>query len=175
MIYVTENGVSEKMLCTELCDEWRILYYKDYINEMLKGEWAHTCISTFFCLAIRSKVIPIFVVNSVSVVSLSYQRWSQCEGLHRMVPAGQVWVGRRLLREVRLVLCGLQEQKQASLSQSVGSVLQTRHQLQWISQSERGNASNPFHTNFSDKTLRLIGWCSIVPQKSFRWWYAIAL
>ncbi|XP_071354139.1 lactase-like protein isoform X2 [Trachinotus anak] len=37
MIYVTENGVSEKMLCTELCDDWRILYYKDYINEMLKA------------------------------------------------------------------------------------------------------------------------------------------
>ncbi|XP_078478495.1 lactase-like protein isoform X4 [Lampetra planeri] len=36
MIYVTENGVSEKMLCTELCDDWRIQYYKDYINEMLK-------------------------------------------------------------------------------------------------------------------------------------------
>ncbi|PWA30494.1 hypothetical protein CCH79_00015291 [Gambusia affinis] len=37
MIYVTENGVSEKMMCTELCDEWRIQYYKDYINEMLKA------------------------------------------------------------------------------------------------------------------------------------------
>ncbi|XP_029009397.1 lactase-like b isoform X2 [Betta splendens] len=37
IIYVTENGVSEKMLCTELCDEWRIQYYKDYINEMLKA------------------------------------------------------------------------------------------------------------------------------------------
>ncbi|XP_041853999.1 lactase-like b [Melanotaenia boesemani] len=37
MIYVTENGVSEKMLCTELCDEWRIQYYKDYINELLKA------------------------------------------------------------------------------------------------------------------------------------------
>ncbi|XP_029289220.1 lactase-like protein [Cottoperca gobio] len=37
MIYVTENGVSEKMLCTELCDEWRIQYYKDYTNEMLKA------------------------------------------------------------------------------------------------------------------------------------------
>ncbi|XP_077566427.1 lactase-like protein isoform X2 [Stigmatopora nigra] len=37
MIYVTENGVSEKMQCTELCDEWRIKYYKDYINEMLKA------------------------------------------------------------------------------------------------------------------------------------------
>ncbi|XP_075945290.1 lactase-like protein isoform X2 [Anarhichas minor] len=37
MIYVTENGVSEKMLCTELCDDWRIQYFKDYINEMLKA------------------------------------------------------------------------------------------------------------------------------------------
>ncbi|XP_044049897.1 lactase-like b isoform X2 [Siniperca chuatsi] len=37
LIYVTENGVSEKMLCTELCDDWRIQYYKDYINEMLKA------------------------------------------------------------------------------------------------------------------------------------------
>ncbi|XP_028286481.1 lactase-like protein [Parambassis ranga] len=37
MIYVTENGVSEKMSCTELCDDWRIHYYKDYINEMLKA------------------------------------------------------------------------------------------------------------------------------------------
>ncbi|XP_010733419.3 lactase-like protein [Larimichthys crocea] len=37
MIYVTENGVSEKMPCTELCDDWRIQYYKDYINEMLKA------------------------------------------------------------------------------------------------------------------------------------------
>lgn len=38
MIYVTENGVSEKMLCTDLCDDWRVQYFKDYINEMLKGE-----------------------------------------------------------------------------------------------------------------------------------------
>ncbi|XP_061917081.1 lactase-like b isoform X2 [Entelurus aequoreus] len=37
MIYVTENGVSEKMQCTELCDDWRIQYFKDYINEMLKA------------------------------------------------------------------------------------------------------------------------------------------
>ncbi|KAJ8002453.1 hypothetical protein DPEC_G00159080 [Dallia pectoralis] len=36
-IYVTENGVSEKIMCTELCDEWRIQYLKDYINEMLKA------------------------------------------------------------------------------------------------------------------------------------------
>uniref|UniRef100_A0A8C1DMX5 Cytosolic beta-glucosidase n=1 Tax=Cyprinus carpio carpio TaxID=630221 RepID=A0A8C1DMX5_CYPCA len=37
MIYITENGVSEKMMCTELCDDWRIQYYKAYINEMLKA------------------------------------------------------------------------------------------------------------------------------------------
>ncbi|XP_049580104.1 lactase-like protein isoform X1 [Syngnathus scovelli] len=37
VIYVTENGVSEKMQCTELCDDWRINYFKDYINEMLKA------------------------------------------------------------------------------------------------------------------------------------------
>ncbi len=37
MIFITENGVSEKMMCTELCDDWRIQYYKGYINEMLKG------------------------------------------------------------------------------------------------------------------------------------------
>ncbi|CAL8356342.1 unnamed protein product [Lota lota] len=37
MLYVTENGVSEKMTCTELCDDWRIKYYRDYINEMLKA------------------------------------------------------------------------------------------------------------------------------------------
>lgn len=40
MIYVTENGVSEKMFCTDLCDDWRMKYFKDYINEMLKGERA---------------------------------------------------------------------------------------------------------------------------------------
>uniref|UniRef100_A0A8C2ZB03 Cytosolic beta-glucosidase n=1 Tax=Cyclopterus lumpus TaxID=8103 RepID=A0A8C2ZB03_CYCLU len=37
MVYVTENGVSEKMLCTDLCDDWRMKYFKDYINEMLKA------------------------------------------------------------------------------------------------------------------------------------------
>ncbi|KAM9765867.1 lactase-like a isoform 1-T2 [Menidia menidia] len=37
MIYVTENGVSEKMLCTDLCDDWRMQYFRDYINEMLKA------------------------------------------------------------------------------------------------------------------------------------------
>ncbi|CAB1338896.1 unnamed protein product [Coregonus sp. 'balchen'] len=38
MIYVTENGVSEKVQrCTDLCDDWRMQYFKDYINEMLKA------------------------------------------------------------------------------------------------------------------------------------------
>uniref|UniRef100_A0A3B3IKT9 Cytosolic beta-glucosidase n=1 Tax=Oryzias latipes TaxID=8090 RepID=A0A3B3IKT9_ORYLA len=37
MIYVTENGVPEKKYCTDLCDAWRMQYYKDYINEMLKA------------------------------------------------------------------------------------------------------------------------------------------
>ncbi|XP_053479026.1 lactase-like b [Ictalurus furcatus] len=37
VIYITENGVSEKMMCTDLCDDWRIQYYRDYINEMLKA------------------------------------------------------------------------------------------------------------------------------------------
>lgn len=46
MIYVTENGVSEKMLCTDLCDNWRMKYFKDYINEMLKGE---TLKARFYC------------------------------------------------------------------------------------------------------------------------------
>lgn len=45
MIYVTENGVSEKMMCTDLCDEWRMQYLRDYINEMLKGQ----------CQALRQK------------------------------------------------------------------------------------------------------------------------
>ncbi|XP_077372878.1 lactase-like protein isoform X2 [Festucalex cinctus] len=47
MIYVTENGVSEKMQCTELCDTWRIQYFKDYINEMLKGYTAWSLLDKF--------------------------------------------------------------------------------------------------------------------------------
>lgn len=38
MVYVTENGVSEKTQCTDLCDDWRMTYLKDYVNQMLKGE-----------------------------------------------------------------------------------------------------------------------------------------
>lgn len=37
-IYVMENGASQKLHCTQLCDMWRIQYLKGYINEMLKGE-----------------------------------------------------------------------------------------------------------------------------------------
>uniref|UniRef100_A0A8C1S514 Cytosolic beta-glucosidase n=1 Tax=Cyprinus carpio TaxID=7962 RepID=A0A8C1S514_CYPCA len=37
IIYITGNGVSEKTICTELCDDWRMQYLRDYINEMLKA------------------------------------------------------------------------------------------------------------------------------------------
>ncbi|CAH2274482.1 lactase isoform X1 [Pelobates cultripes] len=37
MVFVTENGMSEKMHCAQLCDEWRIQYLKGYTNEMLKA------------------------------------------------------------------------------------------------------------------------------------------
>ncbi|XP_060240914.1 lactase-like protein isoform X2 [Meriones unguiculatus] len=36
-ILVTENGASQKLHCTQFCDEWRIQYLKGYINEMLKA------------------------------------------------------------------------------------------------------------------------------------------
>ncbi|XP_072326465.1 lactase-like protein isoform X4 [Scyliorhinus torazame] len=36
-IYVTENGVSEKQQCTELCDKWRMQYMNNYVNEILKA------------------------------------------------------------------------------------------------------------------------------------------
>ncbi|XP_053127995.1 lactase-like protein [Hemicordylus capensis] len=37
LIYVTENGISEKLQYAQLCDEWRTDYLKGYINEMLKA------------------------------------------------------------------------------------------------------------------------------------------
>uniref|UniRef100_K7FX64 Cytosolic beta-glucosidase n=1 Tax=Pelodiscus sinensis TaxID=13735 RepID=K7FX64_PELSI len=37
LIYITENGVSEKLQCIQLCDEWRMDYLKGYINELLKA------------------------------------------------------------------------------------------------------------------------------------------
>ncbi|XP_006770815.1 PREDICTED: lactase-like protein [Myotis davidii] len=36
-IYVMENGASQTLHCTQLCDKWRIKYLKGYINEMLKA------------------------------------------------------------------------------------------------------------------------------------------
>lgn len=50
-------------------------------------------------------------------------------------------MGWGLLWEVWLVLRGLQEQKQTQISQSFCAVLQTHHQLQWFSKSERGGAA----------------------------------
>ncbi|XP_072470790.1 lactase-like protein isoform X3 [Notamacropus eugenii] len=41
LIYVTENGVSEKLTHIQLCDEWRIRYLRGYINEMLKEPLLH--------------------------------------------------------------------------------------------------------------------------------------
>lgn len=38
---MTENGVAEKVQCTQLCDEWRIEYLRGYINEILKGNKKH--------------------------------------------------------------------------------------------------------------------------------------
>lgn len=83
MIYVTENGVSEKMSCTELCDEWRIQYYKDYINEMLKGSMSSW-------LKKRKNKQSLSQNSHHIFLSFSYQRWGEREGLHRLVPAGQV-------------------------------------------------------------------------------------
>lgn len=46
-IYVTENGASQKLHCTQLCDEWRIQYLKGYVNEMLKGETQTKTVFTY--------------------------------------------------------------------------------------------------------------------------------
>lgn len=96
-----------------------------------------TLLLRFYCV-LKSLILILLL----SVALLSNQRWSQRQGLHCLVPARQVRVGWRLLREVWLVLRGLQEQKQASLPQSFCSVLQTCHRRQWISQSERGNTES---------------------------------
>lgn len=115
MIYVTENGVSEKMFCTDLCDDWRMKYFKDYINEMLKGERA-------------LRVTPAMLLCSdVFGWSGSDQRRGEREGLHRLVSAGQLRVGQGLLGEVWTLLRGLQEQKQAALPKGLCPVLQTAH------------------------------------------------
>lgn len=106
------------------------------------------CLKVTLFLHVHTPVRFYCVLKSLSlilllpVVLLSNQRWSQRQGLHCLVPARQVWVGWRLLREVWLVLRGLQEQKQASLPQGFCSVLQTCHRCQWISQSERGNTES---------------------------------
>lgn len=118
MIYVTENGVSEKMLCTDLCDNWRMKYFKDYINEMLKGERA-------LREGVAGPRVTMFLCSDWS----SHQRRGEREGLHRLVSAGQLRVGQGLLGEVWTLLRGLQEQKQAALPEGLCPVLQTPHQL----------------------------------------------
>ncbi|KAJ8417610.1 hypothetical protein AAFF_G00224530 [Aldrovandia affinis] len=37
VLYVTENGMLERTTCTELCNDWSMQYFQDYINEMLKA------------------------------------------------------------------------------------------------------------------------------------------
>lgn len=59
MIYVTENGVSEKMQCTDLCDDWRMKYFKDYINEMLKGDF--TVCFIFESLSVERSIKHVFL------------------------------------------------------------------------------------------------------------------
>lgn len=72
------------------------------------------------------------------VGSDSDQGRGEREGLHSLVPAGQLRVGQGLLGEVWTLLRGLQEQEQAPLPQGLRAVLQTPHQLQRLPQSERG-------------------------------------
>lgn len=80
MIYVTENGVSEKMLCTDLCDDWRMKYYKDYINEMLKGKTiCSTCditIKFFRSDRLRSSVLFYLPAIKDGVNVKGYTAWS---------------------------------------------------------------------------------------------------
>lgn len=150
MIYVTENGVSEKMLCTDLCDDWRMKYFKDYINEMLKGETAsspnkNTTADRFYCLFFTFYVtFSVFVLFHLSPHSDKRRR--EREGLHGLVTPRQLRVGRRILREVRALLRGLQEQKQTSIPEGFCPVLQTHHQLKRLPQSERGNPPQKTHT-----------------------------
>lgn len=71
MIYVTENGVSEKMQCTDLCDDWRMKYFKDYINEMLKGDF--TVCFIFESLRVERSIKHVFL--HVFFVWFDSQRW----------------------------------------------------------------------------------------------------
>lgn len=62
MIYVTENGVSEKIMCTDLCDDWRMQYFKDYINEMLKGQSPEITSICFHVIILNVMDIEMFVL-----------------------------------------------------------------------------------------------------------------
>lgn len=82
MIYVTENGVSEKIMCTDLCDEWRMQYFRDYSNEMLKGQcetrrrifYTRLVPASLIELTIPTFLIPSAVNDGVNVKG--YTAWS---------------------------------------------------------------------------------------------------
>lgn len=81
MIYVTENGVSEKMLCPDLCDDWRMQYFKDYINEMLKGDGLYSGplrnrkleLTWYMAVTCTNPVSKYTVLNSLKGISLKYR------------------------------------------------------------------------------------------------------
>ena len=79
MIYVTENGVSEKMMCTELCDDWRIQYFKDYINEMLKGQPPHSQDCAELPNAAMDEQCCICVLNFMPACALNYLHDVMCQ------------------------------------------------------------------------------------------------
>ncbi|XP_004628980.1 lactase-like protein [Octodon degus] len=54
-IYVTENGAAQKLHCTQLCDEWRIQYLKEYINEMLKALKDGANVKGYTCWSLLDK------------------------------------------------------------------------------------------------------------------------
>lgn len=90
MIYVTANGVSEKMLCTELCDEWRIVYYEDYINEMLKGEWAHMY-WTKKCKNVPTVLNWNYFFVVIKLFDLFVTQLSKTESMWRAILHGRCW------------------------------------------------------------------------------------